>query len=344
MILIAPANLNTKNNYYKTPLKRVNYNKDFRSDFFEHKNIQPSFKGIEKEINLHFPTKEAEELFTQTCKAIVKKTSITEKINLVGKTNKDFHKIMDSTKSWSCEELGQSRFDFINDRAHEIFNPFLHMYNLFRKIELGKLSVTPSEFDNIFINGSKRIVQSIKRYEFFLNKGMEQDSMNPTQVFDMGIDSVKDYAKSKNIKINVAGKKILKNYQNGFNNRRDRVHDYELYTIFSNLAQNSVKYSPKGSIIKASFKEQRINNQKFINFSIEDKGIGIPKEEQAKVIDGQRASNAIASGIEGTGYGLTRVYKTLKTTLSDLKIESPLHPENKEFPGTRMSCLISLND
>jgi PAS domain S-box-containing protein len=69
--------------------------------------------------------------------------------------------------------------------------------------------------------------------------------------------------------------------------------------ILSNLLSNAIKYSPKGGIVKFDLD---CNDREAI-FQIQDSGIGIPPEDQAKLFESfHRARNV--GNISGTGLGL----------------------------------------
>lgn len=68
-----------------------------------------------------------------------------------------------------------------------------------------------------------------------------------------------------------------------------------------NIVSNAIKYSPPKTQIEISYDYKEL----FHHISIKDQGIGIPKEEQAKVLSGYyRASNAVKQQANGTGLGL----------------------------------------
>jgi len=70
---------------------------------------------------------------------------------------------------------------------------------------------------------------------------------------------------------------------------------------FMNIVSNSIKYSYEGSTIYIRYK---LENDKHV-ISIQDHGIGIPKAEQARVLEGyHRAANATKVQARGTGLGL----------------------------------------
>ena len=72
--------------------------------------------------------------------------------------------------------------------------------------------------------------------------------------------------------------------------------------VLTNLIDNSIKYTPKGSIdVKLAFNVRDMRAR----ISIEDTGIGVRKKDQKKLFDKfTRAGNANNSSVQGTGIGL----------------------------------------
>ncbi len=73
--------------------------------------------------------------------------------------------------------------------------------------------------------------------------------------------------------------------------------------VLNNIIGNAIKYSPAGGTIDVTISED--DEQRLALISIKDTGIGIPKQQQARVFGRfVRADNAHAYGIGGTGLGL----------------------------------------
>lgn len=71
--------------------------------------------------------------------------------------------------------------------------------------------------------------------------------------------------------------------------------------VLHNVLTNAIKYSPKGSIITVTTKK----SGKFIRISVEDQGVGIPKNDHAKMFTKFfRADNVRVKDVEGNGLGL----------------------------------------
>ena len=343
-MLINPIKLNNiknrnKSAYQSRPILPV------QSDSFEYKVNAPTFTGAEKEISLHFPLNETKKLLTNFYKKIRKEQDVYKKADLIFECTKKFKEIV------IREELGKKKYNIVFDRSHEIFGPWNELIHThMNKIYSSKITDIPhnissKELDNQFKYTINRTMNVIKRYEFLLNNGLHEEKVQPDKIFKMSINSVKEKAKKNNIQIKLIGESILKEYKNGIPHFfGGRVADYQLYTIFSNIIQNAVKYTANKGEVIVKFEKKAIQDENYLVFSVLDHGIGIPPEEQEKVLDGYRATNALKSGIEGTGYGLERIKKILSFLESHLEIDSPINKSNKKFPGTKMSCYIRLGD
>lgn len=77
-----------------------------------------------------------------------------------------------------------------------------------------------------------------------------------------------------------------------------------LWQVIQNLLSNANRYSPVGSTIFVEIVEQ----EKEIEYTVRDTGIGVPKDQQARLFEKFfRADNAVSSVPEGSGLGLSLV-------------------------------------
>jgi len=93
-----------------------------------------------------------------------------------------------------------------------------------------------------------------------------------------------------------------------------------LSTIFSNLIDNAIKYTPENKNITISlYRDDRIH------FIIKDEGIGIPKEKLSKITDRfYRVDESRNKKIKGFGLGLSIVKNSVELHGGEMKIISAL--------------------
>lgn len=104
--------------------------------------------------------------------------------------------------------------------------------------------------------------------------------------------------------------------------------------VFSNILSNSIKYSRKDSTIYISLGQTEDNY--LLHFT--DQGMGIPEKDQDKIFNGYyRATNAMQSGVTGTGLGLYFAQKIVELHGGKLWLKSE---ENK---GTTVFVQLPIN-
>jgi PAS domain S-box-containing protein len=75
----------------------------------------------------------------------------------------------------------------------------------------------------------------------------------------------------------------------------------QLRQVLSNLIDNAIKYSPAGGTVAVELEPR----EHFVRFAVRDSGLGIPREEQARIFEKfYRLDPDMTEGIGGTGLGL----------------------------------------
>jgi len=308
----------------------LSFNKPVK-DTFEKSSAQSKevgFSGFSSVAKNKLPVAELEQLFEKTKMAIrgelepkgkydVFKTmigpydSINSKIN-----NRDFH-IEGTTQ--------EERFDFCRDLLHEVSNPInMTMYNLRASAKKTNPNPLPENFDQIFEKELEGIIDIYKKYQLFIDSGLCTSDKALPVVFDLAMDLIK----GKTQKILIEGTELLENTKLNLKNT-------EIYSVFSNIIQNAAKYSKNEGNIKIKFSRGKsLDNKPVLNFSVQDNGIGIPKDQIETVLKGIRATNT--GEIQGTGYGLSRVNKILE------KVNSKVIIKSVEGKGTKITCPIPI--
>lgn len=105
-----------------------------------------------------------------------------------------------------------------------------------------------------------------------------------------------------------------------------------LRNIFTNLLSNAIKFSPERDIVKFNV----TNDNDLLTVVVEDKGMGIPIEEQTQVFDAFHRSVRV-SGIQGTGLGLSITKRAVELLGGMIELTSEI---NK---GTKFTIKIPTN-
>lgn len=166
--------------------------------------------------------------------------------------------------------------------------------------------------------------------------------VNPQEIASESLEEVRLAANQKDIEVRASG---AVEFQPIVVARR------RLRQVLSNLLANAIKFSPEGSTVHLSARD----DPDVLWISVSDKGIGIPKEDQPHIFDEFfRASNA--EQISGTGLGLSITKKIIDAHEGEITLESPYGdgisgcrftlkiPRNLPLPGQIGSDRTSTED
>ncbi len=124
------------------------------------------------------------------------------------------------------------------------------------------------------------------------------------------------------------------NYQiEGFENPAPLDYN-SLNTILFELISNAVKFSPKDRL---EITVNALATPYYFELKVQDKGIGIPKEEIPKILEAFYQYNRKFYEQQGGGLGLTVVNKLVQIFNGKLEIESEVHK------GTTVKISIEMN-
>jgi signal transduction histidine kinase len=91
-----------------------------------------------------------------------------------------------------------------------------------------------------------------------------------------------------------------------------------LAQVVGNLLSNAIKYSPEGGIVKVVGEQ----DDDLVRVSVRDEGLGIPDELQQEVFGKFFRGDAAASGIAGSGLGLTIARSVVEAHGGRISVES----------------------
>jgi len=189
--------------------------------------------------------------------------------------------------------LSSDNYDKMKDCFHKIDNSSKHLLGIINnildmsKIESGKFDLSETEFDFM-----KMVQQAIA-----VNKPHIDEKK---QILTINID------------------KAIPPYLYGDSQR--------LSQVITNLINNAVKFTPEGGSISVDVQLlDKVFDICSIKFSVIDSGIGISKEQQAKLFTSfQQAENSISRKYGGTGLGLAISRNIVEMMGGKIWIESEL--------------------
>lgn len=200
------------------------------------------------------------------------------------------------------KELDKAKSEFVSIASHQLRSPLTAIRgyaSMLAEGSFGQLPVKAAESAKRIEDSAKLMAMSIEDYLNVsrIESGNMKYNLSDFNLVDMTsklCDDLRPEAMSRNLillfRSNVSGKGIV-NADVGKTNQ-----------IIHNLVNNSIKYTPKGSVsvfVRDDVKTKRIY------IDITDTGIGMSKETMDKLFGKfSRASNANSVNTSGTGLGL----------------------------------------
>lgn len=225
----------------------------------------------------------------------------------------------DSVKK--AEEANEAKSIFLANMSHEIRTPLNAIIGFADILGKSVEDVKNKEYANV-IHRSANTLLSIINDILDLSKIesgkiiLELRSFNIYEHMSQIVDLYTVRADSKNLRmLYVIDSKVPKLI----------IGDsLRLQQVVSNLLGNAIKFTPSGGVITLSVTMVESYEEKvFLEFVVNDTGIGIPKEAQESIFTPfTQADGGITRNFGGTGLGLTISQKILQAMHSKLELES----------------------
>lgn len=215
------------------------------------------------------------------------------------------------------KELDQLKSEFVSIASHQLRSPLTAIKgyaSLLIEGSYGKVPPAAKEaLQNIF-ESTDLMVGSV---EDFLNVSrIEQGKMK----YDMSEFNISELAKDVfTEQKNIAEEKSL---ELKFNCKNDSIlikADLgKIKQIFTNLVDNAIKYTEKGSITVSVLLDSNV-----VRFSVKDTGVGLSKEDANKLFSKfSRAKGANKVNVQGTGLGLYVAKQMVEAHKGKIWVES----------------------
>ena len=215
----------------------------------------------------------------------------------------------------SLRKLEDLRKQFVTDVSHEIKTPISVIRAGSETLYSGAINDerVSNKFLKSILDNSERLsemvddLMELEKIEFgglVLNKEKFNVNNEIQLIFDAQQALLVDKKLSFN---NYIGKDIFLNT------------DKESFrTVFSNLINNSIKYSKPGGFINLT----ALNNSEEITIKIEDNGHGIEKQHLDKIFNRFYRTSKARAHTKGTGLGLSLVKQLISRMYGEVRVES----------------------
>jgi len=228
------------------------------------------------------------------------------------------------------KKLNKMKSDFISAVSHELRTPLTSIKGYASILMAGKLGdVLPAQKERLekidkHSNSLVHLINNLLDIARIESGNVQMDIKETSlkEMLDSVVDIIMPQVKEKNISIKIESKikpDIIK------------ADHAQLERALLNLLSNAVKFTPEKGNVKVEVKEWGDE----IQFTVEDTGIGIPKQDIPKVFqEFFRADNALGQKIKGTGLGLSLVKKIVEAHKGRIWFNSELGK------GTRFTFTI----
>jgi signal transduction histidine kinase len=228
--------------------------------------------------------------------------------------------------------LAKLKSEFVSTVSHEFRTPLTSIRYLSELLQRGRVKEEnkKQQYYESITHESERLSRLIENILDFskIEAGMKEYEFAETDASEMCRDIVSHFQQQ------VAPQKFMVESEIAKELPKTSADKEALGRALLNLLDNAVKYSGESRKIKFSAWSDQDN----IYLSVEDKGIGMSKEDQDKVFEKfYRSEKAHDSAIKGSGIGLTLVSHIVKAHRGKVIIESDLGK------GTKVSIILPID-
>jgi signal transduction histidine kinase len=211
------------------------------------------------------------------------------------------------TSNAQLQKLDEAKDEFISMASHQLRTPLTSIKGYISMLlegDLGKLTEEQKHVLNEAFVSSERMVRLIGD---FLNVSRLETGRFVIDKHPVDLASLVSREIS-GLTQNAAAKGVKFSYKAPKNIPIIEVDENKIQQVIMNFADNAIYYSKEKGKVVISLK--KVKN--FVEFTVQDTGIGVPKAEQAGLFDKfYRASNARKARPDGTGVGLFLAKKVI---------------------------------
>jgi len=221
------------------------------------------------------------------------------------------------------KHVANLRSDFISNVTHELKTPLTSIRMYAESLMMQRVKSIPGQrkYLSVIVNESERLKRMINNILEFskMEKARQEYHMvesNLTEILQTAIMDMNYWLEKDGFILNTEMEHEIKAI----------VDPEKFYQVYTNLLSNAIKYSGDSRNIFVRL----YSNSDAVVTEVEDEGIGIPKDSQAKIFEEfYRVENHESGNITGTGLGLTVVREIVEAHRGRIEVESEIGKGSK---------------